>query len=219
MTSHMNIFNELFECNNLITHVRKRCSVDTKEPIEVSTFINTSRVIVSLQNKLNKFFKENKTFEKRSRLAPKGLSDLITLVKTVTKYYTEDSNEIMNDAQKDAVSDAIKKIHEGILAMAGHYAFELESEDVAIVTGDNIDLDKFIKEAKGLYMENIEKQEKLQKKLKEEGREDELADISELNEYDDGDVVLGSSSNEDAPVATIENSSIISTDALTDDNK
>lgn len=207
MSNYTKQLNELFECNNLVTHIGKRLNLIGGSATEAKSVVVHSRSVLTLRNKISELTKEDPSLTISFQLGLDGLQKLVHFSATVCKKFTEESEEILSAKQREALLSYYESVRDGVLYCAGYLAFLYESNtDSVMIENFYEDKKDFIEKAKGVYA-LINEQEELHTEVDDTG--ENIRPIMSMNEAKetkesdlDGDteVVLGSSKIDSDPL-------------------
>lgn len=152
MSNYTKQLNELFECNNLLTHIGKRLNLGSGGVTENKSVVIHARSVYTLRNKINELMKEDPSLTVNFQLGLDGLQKLVHFSATVCKRFTEESQEILSSKQRDALVSFYESVRDGVLYCAGYLAFLYESNtDSSMVNSFYEDKKEFVEKAKGVY--------------------------------------------------------------------
>lgn len=210
MEQHLGRIVELYECRNMVKYLKGKYNYDNKAPIEISTFLDTSRVIMSLVNKYTAFTKNNLNASVYQLTGRANLFDLVKIVDVISSKHSEDDNFNMTQQQKEKLNELVEGIEKGILHMAGFIIFEYEANDIPVQLEPEQMI--FVEEAKRAFALHVKANESV---LGGDDIGDEVVVDGNGNVIVDDDedvVILGASKKDKKQVTTEEVKPTISTD-------
>lgn len=207
MSNYTKQLNELFECNNLVTHIGKRLNLLGGNSTQAKAVVIHSRSVLTLRNKISGLTKEDPYLTTNFQLGLDGLQKLVHFSATVSKKFTEDSEEVLSSKQREALQSFYEAVRDGVLYCAGYIAFIFESSTDATMSEKFYEDKKdFIEKAKGTYA-LINEQEERGSEVDEMGEvirpimSMKTAQETKESELDgDTDVVLGSTRIDSDPL-------------------
>lgn len=193
MNKYLERINELYECRNMVKYLKDKYNYDNKAPIEISTFLSTTRVVLSLTNKYRDFLKENNDVSVYQLTARASLFELVEIVNILTGKHSEDDDFNMTQKQKEKLCELVEAIEKGLLNMTGFLAFEYEANDIPLPLDQ--DQTVFVEEGKRQFALHVKTNDKV---LGGDDIGDEIPVDAEGNEIitdDEDDGIILSASN------------------------